>query len=275
MFTRTPDWFRDSEAGFVRKEFGRLESLDSEAALVCTFEAEAYGDTKPGASRSIQDEAIEALRVAILALAIAKPSALHIEAISVGSLSPSRDGTSAFSGRRLTPFFLHPAYADAKLKKTDLKTADAIATGLRSTPRGSALWTAARFLALALSEELWEIRLLNLWVGIEALFGPEDREGITKSLGKRIARFLNPTDDDEGRRAYRLVVEGYDWRCAVSHGARTTGRSKEDIQKRVLESESVLVTTLRRILLDPASIAVFTSSSRDSQLKKLAAGFIP
>lgn len=280
LITRTPDWFREDVA-FTRGNVGKLATLESEASLVCTFEADSYGDADPslaGSSpRSKQDAAIEAIHAAGVALWLERPSGLHFELIVTCEPVISRGASvwSAHPVQRLRPL---ESYASARLSPADLASADVIATAIRVLPRPSAVWTAARFLSLALTEDantFWEIRFLDLWVAIEALFGPEDRKDVQKTIAKRIARFLNPTDDHEGRIAFAMAFKSYDWRSAAIHGARLSGLTPREADILVQEAEGILRTTLSKILSDAAQVALFASGNRDAHLKALASGFHP
>ncbi len=275
--TAIPQWFKE-EVDFTKENVGRLSSLDSQGALVCTFDADSYGDPDPSwkgsEPRSKQDAAIEAVHMAGLALSLARPSALHIEAIVLTEPQLSR-ASSMISIRPVYRFEALSAYASATLGIADLDKADSLATAIRGVQRQSTVWTALRFFEIALCETEWAIRLLQLWVALEALFGPEDRSSIHKRLVKRIARFLNPSDDNEGRVAYQIAFEGYEWRCAASHGARLQGLTHERAEKILLQAESMVRTCLRKILSDPADLVLFNSAGRDADLDRRAANFHP
>ncbi|HMD85714.1 MAG TPA: hypothetical protein VKO18_13550 [Terriglobia bacterium] len=153
-----------------------------------------------------------------------------------------------------------------------METADRLATAIQGLPRPSSVWTAARFLWLALTEELWETRYVNLWVAIEALFGPENRKSIGGRLRTRAAKFLN-SDDKDALVARDIVKAGYDLRSATVHGSRLAMRMEPEMSDMMLKSEGILLTALRKILSDPNLTAKFCSSSRDGYLDTLAKGF--
>lgn len=280
LITRTPDWFRE-DAKFTRGNVGKLATLESEVSLVCTFEADSYGDPDPSwtgsAPRSKQDLATEAIYAAGVALWLARPSGLYFE-LMVTCEPVISGGASVWTAQPVQRMQPLKSYAAETLRPADLQSADVIATSIRALPRPSAVWTAARFLSLALTEDpgvLWEIRFLHLWVAIEALFGPEDRKDVQKSIAKRIARFLNPKDDSQGRVAYSIVFKSYDWRSAAIHGARLSGLTPAEADTLMQEAEGILRTTLSKILSDAAQVALFASANRDAHLKALASGFHP
>lgn len=277
MLTGTPEWFKE-ELRLLQKSVGERESFASPFALVCTFEADSYGDPDPSVTwpkaRSKQDAAVEAVKLGALALWLARPTGVTFDAVSVGVPEPGQEATVR-SCRPIQRYVPLPRYTAASLKVADLAEADAFATALRTVPRPSATWTALRFLDLALAEELWHVRLLLLWVGIEALFGPEDRRNVQDVTARRVARFLNPGNDVDGRQAYDLVWKSYDERCVVAHGARISDATPDERETIVLEAEGILRSTLRRLLEEPAALAALSSSQRDAYLEQLAKGFAP
>jgi hypothetical protein len=213
----------------------------------------------------------ERIRIANLALWLARPSGLHVEVVVTTEPQPGPGGT-AISGRLLESIRPHERYAGASLTLNNVQTADRLATAIQELPRPSSVWTATRFLWLALTEELWETRYVNLWVAIEALFGPENRERIAKKLRTRVARFLN-ADDKEALVAQEIVKAGYDLRSAAIHGSRLTKRTESEMSESLLMSEGIILTALRKILSDPELVAKFCSASRDGYLDDLAKGF--
>lgn len=277
ILTGTPEWFKE-ELRLLQKSVGERDSFLSPFALVCTFEAASYSDPDPAVvwpqPRSKQDAAVEAVKLGALALWLARPTGVTFDAVSVGVPEPGQEATVR-SCRPVQRYVPLPRYAAASLVAADLAKADAFATALRTVPRPSATWTALRFLDLALAEELWHVRLLLLWVGIEALFGPEDRRNVQDATARRVARFLNPGNDVEGRCAYELVWKSYEERCVVAHGARIPDAKPDERETIVLEAEGILRSTLRRSLEDPGTLAALSSPQRDTHLEQLAKGFVP
>jgi hypothetical protein len=275
MLTRTPEWFRE-EATFARAVFGSsTESLKAEAALVHSFDAEGSGDPDPNSPGQTKDAtSIDSVRKAILALWLARPSALTIDVVM--TRVPARDGT-LHHAEKFPAFVALPAYEHTALTVEDLKKADSLATALSGVKRSTAVWTAHRFLALTLAERGtdWDIRLLCAWVGIEALFGPEDRKDVQKTMCRRIARFLNPTDDDEGRKAYTFAFDNYEKRCEVAHGARVGHTTPEGREQSVRDAEAILRSSLLHTLEDATALAALCSPDRDAYLHDLAKGFAP
>jgi len=268
-----PDWFKD-ERQFAAVEVGKRESLMSEICLKAKFEAEGLGELceAPGGKlRKNHEASWERIRIANLALWLARPSGLHVELAVTKEPEPGPGGT-AIRGKTLESIRPRQRYAAARLAVKDLVAADILATAIQRVPHPSSAWTAVRFLWLALTEALWETRYVNLWIAIEALFGPDERSDIAKKLRKRVAKFLND-DDAEAFTARDMVDEAYDLRCAAVHGSKLGNRSAEEVERMTLESEGIILTALRKILVDPTLLKTFCSTSRDEYLNALTNGF--
>jgi hypothetical protein len=204
---------------------------------------------------------------------LARPSALHVELVVTTEPEPGPGGTG-ISGHFLESIRPHERYASALLTLNNVEKADRFATAIQELPRPSSVWTATRFLWLALTEELWETRYVNLWVAIEALFGPENRDGIGRKIRTRVAKFLN-ADDNEALIARDIVKSGYDLRSAAVHGSRLSRRPEAEMSELMLMSEGIMLTTLRKILSDADLVTKFCAPSRDAYLDGLARGFPP
>ena len=270
-----PAWFK-VERQYAEKEFGKREAFSSEACLKATFKGEGLGELceGPGGKQGRNHEVSwERIRIANLALWLAQPSALHVELVVTTEPEPGSSGT-AISGNSLESIRPNERYAGASLTLNDMETADILAAAIQRAPRPSSVWTATRFLWLALTEELWETRYVNLWVAIEALFGPENREGIGKKLRTRVAKFLN-ADDNEALVARDIVKVAYDLRSAAVHGSRLSRRVEAEMSDLMLMSEGIVLTTLRKILRDTDLVTKFCAPSRDVYLDGLAKGFPP
>ena len=272
MLDAIPAWFKE-ERKYAEKEFGKREALSSEACLRATFEGDGLGElcAGPGGKQGKNHEVSwERIRIANLALWLARPSALHVELVVTTEPEPGPGGT-AISGRILESIRPHERYASAALTLNHVKMADRLAIAVQELPRPSSVWTTIRFLWLALTEELWETRYVNLWVAIEALFGPDNRERIGRKLRTRVAKFLNG-DDKEALVAREIVGAGYDLRSAAIHGSRLTKRTGSEMSESMLISEGIILTALRKILSGPEIVAKFCSASRDGYLDDLAKG---
>jgi hypothetical protein len=275
--TRIPEWFKEDRE-HVRKVLGELRSIDSAACLLATFEANAFGERETASdpsSRSKDRAAIEALQVSLLSLWLTCPSALTFEFVITREPEFSPGG-SVISTMSLPGIKPRPRYADRILNGSHIKLANKIASAILQRPRRSAIQTACRFLWCALTEQIWEIRFVNLWIALEAILGPEkDLWGIHRTIPRRLARLLNPDNDKNGQIAYAMAYESNDWRCAFVHGGRFGRLDKSRSESMMLETEGMIMTCLRKILLDLQLLRIFISADRDNYLEKLAKGFQP
>lgn len=268
-----PEWFKE-ERRFAVLEVGKRESLASEFCLKARFEAEGLGELCEGPGGKLRENhevSWERIRMANLALWLARPSGVHVELVVTKEPEPGPGGT-AIRGRSLESVRPRQQYAEARLTLQHMATAHALATAIQCVPHPSSVWTAVRFLWLALTDELWEARYMNLWIAIEALFGPQDGFEVSMKLRKRVARFLN--SDDKGAVTARDMVEGcYDLRSEALHGGRFQSRTPELVEDLTLTSEGIMLTSLRKILNDANLVSTFCSPSRDSYLDALTKGF--
>ncbi len=270
-----PPWFK-RERQYAEKDFGKREAFSAEACLRATFEADGLGAPclgPGGRERKNHEVSWELIRIANLALWLARPSALHLELVVTAEPEPSPRGSAIIAGS-LESIRPHENYAEASLKCRDLAMADKLATSIQKLNHPSSVWTATRFLWLALTEEVWETRYVNLWVAIEALFGPESGRDVSKKLRMRVAKFLN-TDNREAEVARELVRKGYAWRSAAVHGSRFASLNSADASDLMLTTEGIVLTTLRKVLSEEALTIEFCSPSRDIYLDALTKGFQP
>jgi len=259
-----PAWFK-REREHAKEYFGTREFSSSEACLKATIHSEGLGTNC--------EASWELIRMANPALWLAHPSSLHVKLVITAEPEPSPGG-SVIRASSLESIRPNEKYAEASLKWEHLVIADKLASAIQGLPHPGSVWTAVRFLWLALTDVVWETRYICLWVAVEALFGPEDRRKITENVSKRVAKFPN-NDDQEAKIACQLVKDGYDCRSAAVHGGRLGNLTSAESSKTMLTAEGIVLTCLRKILLDPALIQEFCSASRDHYLDALTKGFQP
>jgi Apea-like HEPN len=160
----------------------------------------------------------------------------------------------AFSVASLTP---HMKDADARLSAADLQRARSLGDTLKSLPRDTVIFAAARALLKALPDTWWETRYLMLWVALEALFGPSNPSEITYRLSQRLAFFLASNRSEAGR-LFGSAKEGYGLRSKIVHGLRLQRLGKEKSAEMMHQVECALV----KILSTPQSLEVFKSERR-------------
>ncbi len=116
-----------------------------------------------------------------------------------------------------------------------------------------------------------------MWVGLEALFGPDSSGETIHQLAERIALFLE--DDISAARAlYRAIKRTYGRRSKVIHG-RADGLLRSDTERERVEAMQEFFQTaewlrraIKRIALDPEIRRVFASAGRDQYLAELPFG---
>lgn len=70
-------------------------------------------------------------------------------------------------------------------------------------------------------------RLIDYWVGLEALFSPDATQEVKFRASLRIAAYLGETPD-EWEAIYQEMRHSYDWRSTVVHGADLSAQKKLD-----------------------------------------------
>jgi hypothetical protein len=125
---------------------------------------------------------------------------------------------------------------------------------------------------MALCGRVWEIRYTLYWIGLEALFGPEDPREMTYRISQRIAFFLS---EDVGRAQdlFRQMKDAYSLRSKVVHGmlvSKSRGWNEESSQALAYGTEDVLSRALNKILQDKGLVGIFTGKRRETWLDDLA-----
>lgn len=270
----TPDWLK-REREFLSRDTGFYRSYDADACLTTVVEAEGLGapDDRLGTKKPNDLVSCELLRIANLSLWLARPSPLHIAFAVTAEPNPAPSG-SVIRTRSIERIYPHPEYETAKLSSHSLGTADAFASSICRLHRPSSVWQAIRFVWLALTQELWEARYINLWIAIESLFGPKDGRDVSKRLSKRVACFFN-SDHLEAVRAYNAVLRSYALRCTVAHGDWDPQLDMAAASSSMLRLEGIALTALRKILGNPTLIETFSGPDRNRYLDSLAHDFRP
>jgi hypothetical protein len=135
MLDAIPAWFK-AERQYAEKEFGKRETHCSEACLRATFHREGLRElcAGPGGRQGRNDEVSwERIRIANLALWLARPSALHVELVVTTEPEPGPGGT-AISRRFLESIRPHERYASAALGLNHVKTATGSLRPFRNCP---------------------------------------------------------------------------------------------------------------------------------------------
>jgi hypothetical protein len=122
----------------------------------------------------------------------------------------------------------------------------------------------------ALHERFWFVRLLIVWVALEALFGPQERQQLTHQLCERISLFIHgPTD--EGQELFISLKKSYGIRSKVVHGGGLGDGSDKGV-KDLQFIEQALRGAITKIFSSQKLLDVFSSKQRESYLQKLTFG---
>ena len=109
------------------------------------------------------------------------------------------------------------------------------------------------------------IRYALFWIGLEALFGPEDAREITYRLSQRVAFFLSE-NRKETKQLFATAKKGYGFRSKIVHGRWKEDKNSEQL---MAETESMVRRSLVRILRDPEFTKTFSERGRERFLDDL------
>jgi hypothetical protein len=251
-----------------------LSAIDREGvktathAFLLTYSADALGtpdpDWKGPEPKSIQESKYELGILANLALWLVRPSPACFHVVIHAPQFGSEPVIQQIE--RTSELLCHPGDVESRFTEDDLSLDATYHEALVKVPRETALWTAIRAAWGGLQMNVESIRFLLFWVGIEAMFGPEDGREITFRLSQRLGLFLGETKAD-ARQLFDLARAGYGFRSKIVHG-----QWKEDpnATKRMAEAESLFRHAFARILSDQQLVSTFTSKQREQFLDSLA-----
>ena len=114
---------------------------------------------------------------------------------------------------------------------------------------------ALRRLRLSSERASPEDRLIDTWVGLEALFVPDETSELSFRATLRIARFVG-RDADDRRKLFDGLRRAYKWRSRLLHGVgdtRAKAKNLGTLPEAVEISEHALRAALRRWLVAPPS----------------------
>jgi len=266
-----PPWAVSDEAISVLSS--RLQDKirqSSNVALTVEYDANSLGETDPTwggpEPRSVQAAALEAIVNANLALWLVRPSAFGFE-VAMHFDRPG-DPTSCRSAFSIEPLKPGPTDLEEMLSIDDVLAACQVHSALQTLKPFSTVWMASRLLWKALTEATWEMRLLFIWVGLEALYGPDSGQETTHQLAERIALFL-ARDRVEARQFFRTAKSSYRMRSKVAHGNRIASLTRGEFGPILRNAETLLRRTLDKIVLDQEHLRIFCSSRRDEFLSEL------
>jgi hypothetical protein len=268
-----PDWVKNESALKLLSWHDRQQITSAHFGFAMEYEAKALGSRDPAwsgkESRSIQSSVDEKFALAAVALWCMRGSL-----VSCGSIlhfgEKGRSDSLRTSGT-MRPILVNNDEVKNKLTKGEVDLARDLHEAMLSLPRDKTRWIAVRMLLPALTERLWEIRFLLLWVVLEALFGPDEPYETTFRIAQRIALFLSDRGE-QGLRVLREVKQAYRWRSRVVHGARLHSLKDAESEDLVRRVEIYIRATLQKLLLVPELGTVFDGKGREPYLESLAFG---
>jgi hypothetical protein len=165
-----------------------------------------------------------------------------------------------------TPLYCHPDDVEKQPSVEQIQQAGELFNILRSISRGNAVWTAMRSVWAALVTPHRDIRYSLFWIGLEALFGPENSGSeITYKLSQRIA-FVTSDEPSHAKERFRVASKCYQTRSQIAHG-RWADDPKTN--SRMADTEAIIRASMVRILKNQDLRAVFSSKTRDRFLEDM------
>jgi hypothetical protein len=271
VFQDVPEWVREESFLNYLSHHDRQSVLEASQAFVAEYEASAIGEPDPSwmgdEPKAIQDIKTESALLANLALWLRQPSSVCLTVIlhAISWKIPGQDEREPLIQRSESqiPIYCHPNDLHNPLTPAHLTKAAELHRVLCSVPRDSAVRTAIRALWTGLTSQALDIRYSLLWVALEALFGANESGEIAYKLSQRIAFFLANTPE-EGRGLFQTVKKCYGVRSKIVHGR---WKPDPEADQAMGHTESILRTSIRRLLEDPEMMRAFCSKHRDKFLE--------
>ncbi len=265
----TPAWLRDAT---VVEGLGDYEAMVIEASrhsIVATYEARDLGepdpDPGPDNPRSVQDAALDKIKLANIALWLARPTsvgfdfALHLE--HAGGMWCKRQYIR-------TPRIRPVDGGRATFTDEELALARGLFEKIIKLERSGAVWTAVRALFRALREDWWEYRYLMFWIVLESIYGPKQGGEVGYRISQRISLFL-ASDREDASKIFEAAKRGYKWRSQVVHGLKLTKLKEQESRTRLVEAENFARLTIIKLLGDEQLTETFNGEKRDDFLDGL------
>jgi hypothetical protein len=235
-----------------------LEVRAAPAMLVARFHQSPRGGKQADAERLI--------RKAVVAFWLFRPTAFGLRWVVDTELSGGERnwrGHREYS-RSVVP--LREGYGNV-IQSSDFDAIRQLFNGVVSLPASQPPSLAVALLSRAIGQQDDSIRLVLLWIGLEALFGPSSGVEISHRISERVAFFL------EGRGArcqdvYDETKDNYGWRSKVVHGMKTSGVTLAQSTELLLVAEDLVRRSLTKILREGLA-KVFSGKARDQYLNSL------
>lgn len=115
-------------------------------------------------------------------------------------------------------------------------------------------------------------RLIDYWVGLEALFAPEASQEVKLRASLRIAAYLGETPE-AWERIYKEMQHSYDWRSTVVHGGSPKKQKKldkrSDLTKTTALTRGYLRQAILKLLESNGPLSIKPAESEISLLRRL------
>lgn len=274
VLKQTPDWLK-SDALLSNLSFSDQQVIrDSDYSFIAEYEANAIGERHPKSTEkeplTLQKDKSNAAAMANLALWLVQPCSVSYTSVLHGLRHPihgkARPVPILQQLETHTPIYCHPDDVEKVPSVEQLERAGKLCDILRLVEQGNAVWTAIRSFWSALLMRYTDIRYSLFWIGLEALFGPDNSGSeITYKLSQRIAFFIS-NDPISATEEFRRARECYQMRSKIVHG-RWMIDPKTDL--RIAETEEIVRRSIFRILANSDLREVFLSKGRDSYLEEM------
>ena len=272
----TPEYIRSEQATqYLAAMMRDRVAHESPYSLSLEYEASRHDEPDPDwrgpGETTRQGTAQMKLELGSLAMWIARPARVGIEVV----FHTSRTDELA-PGQISHPDYLRPLPRDVgdHLNIRDIEVARRL-LGVtldierQDVARTSTAWSAIRFLLKGLQEDSKEMRLVMLWIAMEALFGSEHATGEIRFRSSQRAAFFVADTLEEARELFKTAMVSYQWRSRVVHGARLKKLDAAKADEVLGDTENLVRRGLAKVLLDPELVETFTSGRRDEYLDEL------
>ena len=271
-----PEWALEDDVVGVLSLWQRERLEQGSLALIQCYDADALGASDPewkgGEGRSLQERAEERMHFFILASWLARPLPMTVELIihasDPGNISRWRIDSISQVGRTEPG----PFDGSGEPGQGSIQQSRELFAAIDGLPRSGPVWIALWTLWIALQEgKPGEVRILLLWIAIEALFGPEDGRKISHRLAQRMASFL-AAGGEEAHDLYREIKKGYGLRSKIVHGMKVKNPDPETGDRRLGEVQGWLRRSLCRILSCREAVETFSGKGRERFLDEMTFG---
>lgn len=263
--------------GWIKNDKGTLDHLswhhrdgikNAQHAFVAEYDAVAIGEPDPGwtgnGTRPIQDAKTECVILANLALWTIQPAPVCFTNVFHALCWPGRTDPIIQQTETDSPLLCHPADENNPVWLKHVIKAAELHKVFCSMPRGNPVWESLRAFWAGLTLGTAERRIPFFWLGLEALFGPDDGRGVSRRLRERISIFLADSSvvQDE---LIEKVKTCYNTRSVIMHGR---WEQTPEIDSHMSDTEAIVRTVIRRLTANQQMLVMFMSDQRDDFLER-------